>query len=78
MLILHPAGAESASAVWFDLVDPTEAERVIVETATGLSVPTLAQVSEIESSSRLNTVGDALYLSTPAIARNTADGQLGT
>lgn len=73
MLTLYPAGAEPASAIWFDLVDPTEAERAIVEAATGLSIPTRAQVSEIESSSRLNTVGDALYLSTPAIARNTAD-----
>lgn len=73
MLTLYPAGAEPASAIWFDLVDPTEAERRIVETVTGLSVPTRAQVSEIESSSRLNMVGDALYLSTPAIARNTAD-----
>jgi magnesium transporter len=73
MLTLHPADADPASAIWFDLVDPTEAERAIVETATGLSIPTRAQVSEIESSSRLNTIGDALYLSTPAIARNTAD-----
>jgi magnesium transporter len=73
MLTLYPAGAEPTSAIWFDLLSPTEAERAIVETATGLSVPTLAQVSEIESSSRLNAVGDALYLSTPAVARSTAE-----
>jgi magnesium transporter len=73
MLTLYPAGAEPASAIWFDLLNPTEAERAIVATATGLSVPTLEQVSEIESSSRLNAVGDALYLSTPAVARSTAD-----
>ncbi|MGH7106312.1 MAG: CorA family divalent cation transporter, partial [Acetobacteraceae bacterium] len=73
MLTLYPAGADPARAIWFDLVDPTEAERKSVEMATGLSVPTRAQVSEIESSSRLNAVGDALYLSTPAIARNTTD-----
>lgn len=73
MLTLYPADAGPAGAIWFDLADPTEAERAVVETATGLSVPTLAQISEIESSSRLNAVGDALYLSTPAVARNTAD-----
>jgi magnesium transporter len=73
MLTLYPAGAEPANAIWFDLMNPTETERAIVETATNLSVPTLAQVSEIESSSRLNAVGDALYLSTPAIARRAAD-----
>ncbi|HJU15907.1 MAG TPA: magnesium transporter CorA family protein [Stellaceae bacterium] len=72
MLTLYPAGAEPASAIWFDLVDPTEAERATVERATGLSVPTRAQISEIESSSRLNAVGDALYLSTPAVARSSA------
>ncbi|HZU88409.1 MAG TPA: magnesium transporter CorA family protein [Stellaceae bacterium] len=73
MLTLYPAGAEPTHAIWFDLMNPTEAERAIVEAATGLSVPTLAQISEIESSSRLNAVGDALYLSTPAIARGAAD-----
>lgn len=73
MLSLYPAGAEPKSAIWFDLVDPTPAERAAAEAATGMSVPTLAKISEIESSSRLNMVGDALYLSSPAIARG-ADG----
>lgn len=70
MLTLHPAGAEPTSAIWFDLKDPTEAERARVRAATGLTVPTLAQVSEIESSSRLNAAGDVLFLNTPAITRD--------
>lgn len=72
MLTLHPAGAGPARTVWFDLRDPTEAERAEVRTATGLAVPTLAEVSEIESSSRLNAAGDVLYLSTPALAPDAA------
>jgi magnesium transporter len=55
--------------VWWDLLDGTEEERAIIERSTGLRVPTKAQTSEIESSSRLYIEGDTLYLSAPAISR---------
>jgi magnesium transporter len=58
-------------AVWLDLLNPTEEERSIVERATGLRVPTQADLSEIESSSRLSSEGRALYLSTPMTHRGT-------
>ena len=46
--------------------DAAEVERV--QQATGLHVPTEAEVSEIESSSRLATRDNVLYLSMPLVA----------
>lgn len=56
-------------AVWLDLVDPTESERTLIEGLTGMRVPTLAELSEIERSSRLAAHGQVLTLSTPMISR---------
>jgi magnesium transporter len=56
-----------ASAVWIDLRDPTPSEVTLVSEATGLQVPTQAEVSEIESSSRLVLRDGVLYLSMPLI-----------
>ena len=61
---LHPA------AVWIDLLDPTDAEARLVAELTGLHVPRLAELNEIESSSRLQRRGEALYLSTPSVMRD--------
>ena len=61
---LHPA------AVWIDLLDPTDAEATLVAELTGLHVPTLAELNEIESTSRLQRRGEALYLSTPSVMRD--------
>ena len=58
---LHPG------AVWIDLLNPTDAEARLVGELTGLAVPTLAELSEIETSSRLQRRGEALYLSTPSV-----------
>ncbi len=57
---LHPG------TVWIDLLDPTDDEAKLVTEATGLHVPTRAELSEIESSSRLRRSRDALYLSVPS------------
>jgi magnesium transporter len=54
-------------AVWIDLQSATADEIERVQQATGLTVPSLADVSEIETSSRLSTRGGALYLSMPLI-----------
>lgn len=61
--LLHPA------VVWIDLLDPTDAEALLVAELTGLHVPTLAELNEIETSSRLQRRGEALYLSTPSVMR---------
>jgi magnesium transporter len=76
-----PTGSQDASddwgvpkPIWWDLLDGTDEERATVQQSTGLQLPTKAQISEIESSSRLYIEGDALYLSAPVISR----GESGT
>src|SRR5260370_29452292 len=59
-----------ASVVWVDLLNADEAEVGFVERATGLHVPTLTELSEIESSSRLRVEMGVLYLSTPIVYRD--------
>jgi magnesium transporter len=54
---------------WIDLVDPTEEERVFVESRTGLSVPSLDALSEIEASSRLIVDKTFIALSTTFVAQ---------
>src|SRR5579862_8910375 len=71
MLAAYPpdrtGGAGLAGAVWVDLVEPSEAERAAFEQAFGLRVPTQAELVEIEATSRLRTIKDALYLTAPLI-----------
>jgi magnesium transporter len=54
-------------AVWIDLLNPAPDEIERVQKATGLEVPSEADVSEIETSSRLANRDGALYLSMPLI-----------
>ena len=66
--VVRLTGTENLnSAVWIDLRDPTEDETNLVTVATGLRVPTQAEVSEIEASSRLVLRDGVLYLSMPLI-----------
>jgi magnesium transporter len=62
-----PSTEGLASAVWIDLYDPDETEVRLVTEATGLHVPTRAEVSEIEASSRLVLRDGVLYLSMPLV-----------
>jgi magnesium transporter len=55
--------------VWLDLLNATEAEKAFVARTTGLRVPDLDSLREIESSSRLVADGEVLYLSMPIISR---------
>jgi magnesium transporter len=59
-----------AGVTWIDLLRPDEVETRYVEQTTGLKLPSLAELSEIESSSRLRTVDGALYLSAPILFRS--------
>src|SRR5271166_3162184 len=56
------------SAVWLDLVSAEPGEIDRVRQATGLRVPTEAEVSEIENSSRLAVRDGVLYLSIELIS----------
>jgi magnesium transporter len=71
MLIYHPvshgaaAAGKSEGAVWADLCQPTDEEIRRVEAEFNIKVPSREQLDEIESSSRLRSQDDRLYLSTP-------------
>jgi magnesium transporter len=71
----HQVEADRAPAklpdgvVWIDLLAPTPDEIAFVTRTTGLRVPGEAELSEIESSSRLKTENGALTLSMPAVFR---------
>jgi magnesium transporter len=66
MLTAYPSGV--AAPTWLDLVNPTDAERASVETRYSLQLPTRAELSEIESSSRISEETGILYLSMPIVA----------
>ena len=72
------ARALPADVVWIDLFNGDAAEVALVERATGLHVPTLTELSEIESSSRLRVEKGVLYLSTPAVFRTESSSGVGT
>lgn len=59
--------------VWIDLLQPSPAEAEFVERSTGLRLPSIADLSEIESSSRLRAQHGVLYLSAPLVHRAIAD-----
>jgi magnesium transporter len=86
MLALHTGGGQTCEVpgdlhraalppdvVWIDLLQPSAGEIAFVERTTKLRLPTLDELSEIESSSRLRAEGDFLYLSAPLVHRATAD-----
>jgi len=55
--------------VWIDLFNADSEEVAFVERITGMHIPSMVELSEIESSSRLRTLNGAVYLSTPLVAR---------
>ena len=62
-----------ADVVWIDLMRPDPSEIAFIERATGLAVPGIEELSEIESSSRLRAENGALYLSAPLVYRSHSD-----
>ena len=62
---LGPVPHVAEAPVWLDLLQGSDGERALAERLTGLRVPSLHDLSEIESSSRLSTDQGALYLSAP-------------
>jgi len=66
------AEAPWQGAIWIDLIHASDKERAQVERVTGLRVPTQGAISEIETSSRVYTENDAMYLSSPLPASGDA------
>ncbi|WP_296765556.1 CorA family divalent cation transporter [Sediminimonas sp.] len=52
----------ASGAIWIDLNDPTREELAEASAATGADLPTLADMEEIELSSRLYRSGDVVFL----------------
>ncbi len=55
---------------WIDAFEPTPDDLAFVKRAMGSRVPTLADLSEIETSSRLSVEGSTLFMSLPATVRD--------
>jgi magnesium transporter len=68
MLSVFPHSPGAGPALWFDLLDGTDAERARAETVLGSALPTREALSEIESSSRIRLREGVLYMSVPSAA----------
>jgi magnesium transporter len=66
-------GSLPAEAVWIDMLRPEPDEIAFVKRTTGLDVPSIEELSEIESSSRLRSDAGTLYLSAPFVYRSDTD-----
>jgi magnesium transporter len=66
------------NVAWIDLLRPEPDEVAFVKRTTGLDVPSIADLSEIESSSRLRNQNGAIYLSAPMVYRADSDQPLTT
>ena len=67
--ISEPPDEALRDAAWIDLLNPDAEEAHRVARATDLRIPSEADLSEIETSSRLSMDDDALYLSMPLVSR---------
>ena len=64
------AGASlPAEVTWIDMLAPEPEEVAFVARTTGLDVPSIDDLSEIESSSRLRHENGAIYMSAPLVLR---------
>jgi len=72
-----PAEGIPGEIIWLDLLNPTDAEKQLVGKRADVYVPSIEELSEIETSSRLVVKGDTIYLSTPVVAQaDTIDASL--
>ena len=58
------------ASVWIDLLNPSDAERDAAAREVGFRIQTREEIAEIESSSRMSTAGEVLYLNTPVSFRD--------
>ena len=64
-----PKGLEfESNAIWYDLINPEPDEVCAIEQTLGIHVPSLAEISEIEESSRLFEDKGVLYMAAILIA----------
>ncbi len=59
--------------VWFDLLEPTKDEEILVEQFLGINVPTYDEMREIESSSRLYIENNVVFTSAMVMTHTDSD-----
>ena len=59
--------------LWIDMIEPSHGEDAAVERALGISIPTRAEMSELEASSRLYREGGATYVTADILHRGDDD-----
>ncbi len=64
------------SALWIDLIEPTDAEEAALEQRFGIDIPTREEMRAIEISSRLYHENDATFMTATLPARTDTDDLL--
>ena len=67
--VWHPGTALPTSAIWIDMIEPSEDERQQAAALLGTQLPTRDQTSAIELSSRLRSSETVLRLNIPSFVR---------
>jgi magnesium transporter len=70
---VEPGGKLPDSAIWFDLIQPTQQEDKLVESVVGISVPTREEMQEIEVTSRLYVENGARYMTATLMCQSDTD-----
>src|SRR5438445_9054371 len=70
---VEPGAQIPDSAVWFDLITPTQQEDKLVESHVGISVPTREEMQEIEVTSRLYVENGARYMTATLMCQSDTD-----
>lgn len=61
--------ADAHGVAWIDLLNPTQEEQELAAKICGQPLPTLDDLNEIESSSRISVRNGAAFLSTPLLKK---------
>jgi magnesium transporter len=70
---LGPEGPVPEAGIWFDLVNPTQAEDKLLERHLGIAVPTREEMLEIEVTSRLYVENNARYMTATLMCQSDTD-----
>ena len=66
----EPPAALRPDLVWIDLVEPTKAEDLMMESLLGITIPTRDDLKDIEPSSRLYIADDAVFMTASLVYRS--------
>ena len=70
---VEPGNDVPDSAIWFDLVTPTQQEDKLLERHLGIAVPTREEMQEIEVTSRLYVENGARYMTATLMCQSDTD-----